>query len=709
MVQAGKYQKQIFRVSLLMCVTFFLIIVFLGHTYLQNTSQMLEDAKENAEVQAKDAAGEIGNRLGELITVSRSIEDELSSGELQDEQVRARLKNTLQEHPDLYGVVVAYQPYAYNSTARLYAPYYVWDEGETRLIRIEDIYNYTHPDIQDGTHPRTDWYHQPLDEGEGWVEPYFGTASDTLLALYALPFYHTNVSSREKIPVGITAAVYSLDDVRDMVNSLDMGNTGYGFIITEKGTIVSHPIQKYLGRNIADLQQTDETLQAITQNIVYGKYQVIYNTFTDQNSWVFYEPIPSTNWTLGVVFVEDETLSAIKTYQRHLLYIITIAAIAFLFFLFILIFGAYKGNNLWTIAILFSLLCMTGMSLIWYLALDDQSGDNSDDVVILDQVGLDVALHKFQNSITAANENPGETVRIPTGIFIQTLEFSSANNLIMTGYIWQDDPYFNTSGLSPGVIFPEAEQIQISEAYEDGSVRGWYFRAILRQSFDYSKYPFDSEDAWIRIWNKDFHNNNILVPDLDSYEVIRPDTKPGLEKDFVLEGWEIQDSFFSYRINSYNTDFGIRDRKNNVSPELYFNVGTERNFMTSFISDMVPIIVVTLLLFAVLMISTKHEQKKNRYGFYSSTVLTYCAALFFVLIVSNNSLREKLPTDGIIYLEYFYFILYFSILVVSVNSILLASNIRCNLIHYEDNLIMKLLFWPVITMLALGITLVVFY
>ena len=131
--------------------------------------------------------------------------------------------------------------------------------------------------------------------------------------------------------------------------------------------------------------------------------------------------------------------------------------------------------------------------------------------------------------------------------------------------------------------------------------------------------------------------------------------------------------------------------------------------MSSFIPDMVPIIVVTLLLFAVLMISTKHEQKKDLYGFNSSTVLAYCAALFFVLVVSHVSLREKLPTDGIIYLEYFYFILYFAILFVSVNSILFASNTKLNFIHFEDNLIVKLLFWPVITMLALGITLVVFY
>jgi len=105
------------------------------------------------------------------------------------------------------------------------------------------------------------------------------------------------------------------------------------------------------------------------------------------------------------------------------------------------------------------------------------------------------------------------------------------------------------------------------------------------------------------------------------------------------------------------------------------------------------------------MISTEDKQKRALYGFSSSTVLAYCAALFFVLIVSHISLREKLAATGIIYLEYFYFILYFAILTVSINSILLASNTKYKFICYKDNLIIKLLYWPVILVLLLGITL----
>lgn len=69
----------------------------------------------------------------------------------------------------------------------------------------------------------------------------------------------------------------------------------------------------------------------------------------------------------------------------------------------------------------------------------------------------------------------------------------------------------------------------------------------MRQQFDYSKYPFDREDVWMRLWHNDFYRNVILVPDFDSYTNMRTDHKHGSEGYFVLEGWEIGDSQFSYR------------------------------------------------------------------------------------------------------------------------------------------------------------------
>lgn len=266
-----------------------------------------------------------------------------------------------------------------------------------------------------------------------------------------------------------------------------------------------------------------------------------------------------------------------------------------------------------------------------------------------------------------------------------------------------------TSDLNLAVLFPESKDITIEKFYRDENTVGWYFKVVLRQQFDYSNYPFDRIYVRIRLCSDDFHQNTVLTPDLGSYAVIHPEIKPGLEREFVIEGWEVQDSFFSYRNNSYNTNFGIENYAHSVSSELYFNVGIRRIFMGIFMSDLITLVVVTLLLFAVLMISTKRKQGIASYGFSSSSVLRYCAALFFVVIISHVSLREKLTSSEVIYLEYFYFVIYFAILIVSINSILVASNIKCNLIHHRDNLVVKLLYWPVISGLILAFTLVTFY
>ena len=699
-----KRQKLVFRISLLLCIISFVLVLFLGNAYLSSPSQMLDDAKDSATSQADDAAMVIGSNLSKLVTISESLADDLSSGELEGAQVSERLKKTMEENPDLFGLSAVYKPYAFDPEKRLYAPYYVRKDGELELIRIEDVYDYTLPEPENGTGPRTAWYNQTFEKGACWIEPYFGTAGGTFMINYNVVFCHADTSGQERVPAGIIGTEYSLDGIRRLVGSLDLGDTGYGFILTEKGTVVSHPIQEYLGENINDLKDRDGTLRLITDDITHGSHQVFNNEVTGQNSWVFYEPIPSTNWTLGVVFVEEEIFQESRTAQYHLVISLAIAVLAFLFFLSTLIFRVDRGSsaNLWILVFIFSILCIIGMGFIWHLTLENPPVDNHEGIEIFDRIGLETALNKLSNN----QEEP--MIRIPTGVFLQSLEFSSANNVIVTGYVWQNYSTVKGDEISRGFILPEAESVDINEAYQDDNVTGWYFWAVLRQPFDYSKYPFDREDVWIRLWHKDFHRNIILTPDFDSYNVINPVFKPGLERDLVLEGWEIQNSYFSYRDNSYNSNFGVEERKQEL-PELYFNAGMKRDFLASFISDLIPITVVALLLFAVLLISTKSEEKISLYGFSSSTVLGYCAALFFVLIISHVSMRNKLAAAGIIYLEYFYFVLYFIILAVSVNSILLASTTRHEIIHYRDNLIIKLLYWPVLLGLLLLITLANFY
>ncbi|MCP4752309.1 MAG: hypothetical protein GY866_15560 [Proteobacteria bacterium] len=167
-----------------------------------------------------------------------------------------------------------------------------------------------------------------------------------------------------------------------------------------------------------------------------------------------------------------------------------------------------------------------------------------------------------------------QPVFVPTGVFVQSIEFTSANNVILTGYIWQKYDVLKLKNTSRAVVFPEAEDVTLKEAYRQTDnkteVIGWYFKAKIRESFSYSRFPFDRENVWIRIWHADFCRNIILTPDLEAYDFINPSFNPGIEQDFVLSGWKIAGSYYSCHQNSYNTNFGISDHMGQEDfPELY--------------------------------------------------------------------------------------------------------------------------------------------
>ena len=281
-------------------------------------------------------------------------------------------------------------------------------------------------------------------------------------------------------------------------------------------------------------------------------------------------------------------------------------------------------------------------------SLDSRNGD----LVVFDREDVETVLQHVNTSPT--------TPRIPTGFFLQSMEFLNANDVLITGYIWQ-----NISGLGawkdvPDFSFPDSKETTIEKVYvnKNTGIIGWHFKTTLHQQFDYSKYPFDRENVWIRVLSNN-SAENVLVPDFDSYNSLIPESLPGLRRSFVLDGWKPQKTFFSYRVNSNNTNIGLGKFANSNAPEFHFNVDVKRSIEFPFNSNLLPITVVLILLFAILTMITKGESKTH-FGFSSHGVLGYCTSILFTLIIAHSSLRTRIPIGGIIYLEYFYFVMYIS-------------------------------------------------
>ncbi len=357
-----------------------------------------------------------------------------------------------------------------------------------------------------------------------------------------------------------------------------------------------------------------------------------------------------------------------------------------------------------------ALLLFLAVTGVWYLVGTAVRTEPGIGVPVNQQAEVDALLESSANNAGAPAGNGPYLV--PTGVSIQSLEFLSANNVQVTGYVWQTYDASMPAGVTRGFVLPEAveDAYQAEEAYRrvdaDGETIGWYFHAILRQQFDYRQYPFDRQDVWIRLWHADLDRNVVLTPDFTAYANIDPTTLPGLEEQFVYEGWDPEFTGFSIALNTYNTSFGLdREAGSATFPELYYNVGLQRDFLSPLLDHILALTVVALLLFATVRLTTMDETHQRRRGNLVFEVLRFCAALLFVVILAHNGIRSAVTPDQIAYLEMFPFLLYAALLLVAWNAILLTSPQPPRAIAYQDNIVASLLYWPLLLGALLLVTL----
>lgn len=315
------------------------------------------------------------------------------------------------------------------------------------------------------------------------------------------------------------------------------------------------------------------------------------------------------------------------------------------------------------------------------------------------------------------------TIKVPTGVFIQSIEFFDSDEVRLSGYIWQKYKDGFHDDIKPGqgevgFILPEqvhaGDDIEPKEAYRhrqgDEEVIGWYFEATIRERFDYSTYPFDDKIIEILLWSKYFSRNVVLVPDYSSYTATGLNDTFGIEEDIVMGSWTRQDTFFDYKLSSYSTDFGIDAYVGQQGfPELRYNFVIKRNFGDAFIVYLLPLLLVAALLFSTLLTISSDDELAGRHDFSTNGFIAASSALFFVVLLGHIQLREQFAGSGIVYIEYFYILMYVYLVAATATTFIFATRAFkwLSIVHYEDSIIPKVCYWPTLLALLIIITLTV--
>lgn len=281
-----------------------------------------ELAYKDASELAKRYANYFNADMKSNMAIARSIASSMAADATPDRnEVNLMLKQQLKDNPHLVGAYVGFEPnafdgkdseyantYGHDSTGR-FVPYW-YRRGNN--IYLEPLVNY---DVQE-------YYQGPKTLKRDVVtEPYF--YEGVLMVSYDSPIL------KDGEFVGIGGVDVLLDYVDDTVSSVTLFETGYLFMVSNSGVIVSHPTRKeWIGyKNIRDLEIPEMVVIASDISEGKGGFVDTIDPVTGENVIVFYEPIETGDYSILLVVPEDEMFAGVNALRADLLTIYTLSII----------------------------------------------------------------------------------------------------------------------------------------------------------------------------------------------------------------------------------------------------------------------------------------------------------------------------------------------------------------------------------------------
>src|SRR5699024_9292121 len=141
----------------------------------------------------------------------------------------------------------------------------------------------------------TDWYQDAVAaEGEViWTTPFIDASTGDTVVATAKAYYQGDTL------IGVVAADVRVSTLIDIVNDIEIGETGFASILNESGKLVAHPDE-----SLINTDQSDEAYyQEIEQAEASGTVEYVAD---GQEKIMGFAKNPTTNWTIGGVVNKEE-------------------------------------------------------------------------------------------------------------------------------------------------------------------------------------------------------------------------------------------------------------------------------------------------------------------------------------------------------------------------------------------------------------------
>jgi len=309
-------------ISQLLVITLTLFLLILSGYYYYTKVIIRNNAREYAIEMAGNLAGKITGELEPLEKIPELVAASLELDLVSPDAIFTLLTAILEKNNNVYGTSIAFEPNYFNEQERYFMPYaYRIDGGISNVMLGAPDYEYFY----------MDWYQIPKMLGEAyWSEPYYDEGGgNVLMTTYSVPFHTISDSLREF--VGVVTIDIELERLTGFVSEVQIFESGYAFMVSRNGVAITHPDKsQIMNSSIFSIAEEWDApiLREIGRDLMSGNSDFREYNVRGRKQWIYYTNLGSNNWSIGVVYPDEEMFAALK--QMNLLTIILVVAGLFL-------------------------------------------------------------------------------------------------------------------------------------------------------------------------------------------------------------------------------------------------------------------------------------------------------------------------------------------------------------------------------------------
>ncbi|AEB08282.1 PDC sensor domain-containing protein [Desulfobacca acetoxidans] len=286
-------------------------LIFVGvlmYDYQTSKKTVLSEMGDNVKNLTLKTVYQIEATLNSIEKVPECLANYLECECQQPETLEPFLKALLAQNPAIYGMAAAFEPYSFKPQRYYYCPY---------IHRSDSGLVITHLGSENYRYWLWDWYTLPKELGRAmWSEPYYDEGGgNIIMTTYSAPMYRT-VNNHKKFGGVITADI-SLFWLEEIIARVKILQSGYAFLLSRNGDFITHPQERLIMResifSVAEARG-DAQLRELGRKMVQGSegYACITDFASGKRSVLYYAPLPSNGWSLGIILPEDELFAGLR-------------------------------------------------------------------------------------------------------------------------------------------------------------------------------------------------------------------------------------------------------------------------------------------------------------------------------------------------------------------------------------------------------------